>query len=347
MQIGSFDEGGTPPLHGEVGEVGIPQAVAEGVWRIPLPIPFPPGTVNVAVLHGDGQWVLVDCGLGTRSSDAALARGLAALGIAPTDLAALVLTHAHPDHIGPAGDLIAQMAPTAQVVMLADEAERMHRVWGALDFSGMAAAQEASGLTKEQSAQGVQIMHQLAASLRLPPRDRIQGVSAGEEIALAGRRWQVIWTPGHAEGHLCLASDPIVIVGDHILPQISPNIGFFAQSRRDPIQDYLDGLERVAALAYAEPLALPGHGAHFTALKARIAALQAATTRRSDHARVALAEGPATGLTITLRLFAERLHAPADVWLALGETVSHLEHLVATNHATRSIRDGVVWYAPQ
>ncbi|MBA3826941.1 MAG: MBL fold metallo-hydrolase, partial [Ktedonobacterales bacterium] len=115
MQIGSFDEGGVAPLSSAVGEVGVPLVVAEGIWRIPLPVPFAPGTVNVTVLHGDGEWVLVDCGLGTRSSDAALAAGLAALGITAGDLTALVLTHAHPDHIGPAGDIIAQMPTTAHI----------------------------------------------------------------------------------------------------------------------------------------------------------------------------------------------------------------------------------------
>lgn len=348
VQIGSFDEGGLPPLSievGEVGEVGVPQMVSTGVWRIPLPVPFPPGTVNATVLHGDGEWVLVDCGMGTPGSDAALARGLTALGIGAGDLTALVLTHAHPDHIGPAGDLIAQMPPTASILMLADEAERMLHLWGGRDFSAMAAAQERGGLSAAQSAMGVAIMERLAASLRLPPRARITGLHPDDEIALAGRRWRVIWTPGHAEGHICLASDPFIIVGDHILPTISPNLGFFSQARRDPIGDYLDGLARVAALDYATPLALPGHGAHFTALGTRIAALRVATERRSAHARAALTDGPANGLAVTERLFADRLRAPEDVWLALGETVSHLEHLVAIGQATSAARAGVTYYA--
>jgi glyoxylase-like metal-dependent hydrolase (beta-lactamase superfamily II) len=345
VQIGSFDDGGIPPLSGEVGEVGVPQVVADGVWRIPLPVPFAPGTVNVTLLHGDDAWVLVDCGLGTPDSDAALAGGLAALGITISDLAALVLTHAHPDHIGPAGDLIAQMPPTASIFMLADEATRMLRVWGERDFTAMAAAQERSGLSTAQAAMGVRIMQRLADSVRLPPSERIVGLHADEEIALAGRQWRVIWTPGHAEGHICLASDPLVIVGDHILPTISPNIGFFAQSRRDPIGDYLDGLDRIAALGFAAPLALPGHGAHFTGLVTRIAALRMGTERRSGHARAALANGPAHALTVTQRLFADRLREPADVWLALGETVSHLEHLVAIGQATCASRDGITFYS--
>jgi glyoxylase-like metal-dependent hydrolase (beta-lactamase superfamily II) len=347
VQIGSFDEGGELPLGGVVGEIGVPRMVAAGVWRIPLPVPFPPGTVNATVFYGDGQWLLVDCGSGAPDSDAALAQGLSALGITAADLDALVLTHAHPDHIGPSGDLAEQMAATAPVLMLDIEADRMVTFGQAENLSAMGMAQERSGLTAEQSAMGMRLMQRLSATTRQPARTRIRDLHDGEDITLAGRTWQVIWTPGHAEGHLCLASDPYVIVGDHILPTISPNINFFTQSRRDPIGDYLTGLERVEALDYATPVTLPGHGAEFTALAARIAALRAGTMRRSQHALAALADGPANGLTVTTRLFADRLRTPADVWLALGETVSHLEHLVDTGQATCTVTDGVALYAAQ
>ena len=68
----------------------------------------------------------------------------------------------------------------------------------------------------------------------------------------------MIATPGHADGHLCLVRDGVLIAGDHVLPTISPAVGLYPDSRPDPLADYLRSLEETAALDLR--VALPGHG---------------------------------------------------------------------------------------
>lgn len=347
MQIGSFDD--TPQKEEQAERYGVPEAIVPGIWRIPLPVAFPPRVVNAYVLGDGNSWTLVDCGLGTRESDAALASGLTAIGISVAQLDDLLLTHAHPDHIAPAGDLVKEMH-TPRVLMYASEINRYFATWNVhnvADFRAFGAMQMLGGLSREEADAGLRGLLRLASFMRLVPRETTVPLADNEVISLGGREWRVIWTPGHAEGHICLVSGDIVIVGDHVLPQISPNVGFSPQARPDPIQDYLDGLSRLEALQLISPIALPGHGRPFTRLAARIVELRQSSERRSTGVLSVLHDlgEPVNALHVTDTVFAGRLRSGDDRRLALGETMAHLEHLRLQGKITREDRDGVAYYS--
>ncbi|HEY7061173.1 MAG TPA: MBL fold metallo-hydrolase [Chloroflexota bacterium] len=74
-----------------------------------------PGVVQVPVL-GAQVWLLLDGPLtlvdtGTRGSGRAILRAIERLGRRPADLAAIVLTHYHPDHLGALPELLAALRP--------------------------------------------------------------------------------------------------------------------------------------------------------------------------------------------------------------------------------------------
>src|SRR5579883_2064209 len=74
-----------------------------------------PGVVQVPVL-GAQVWLLTDGPLtlvdtGTRGSGRAILRAITRLGYRPTDLAAIVLTHYHPDHVVALPELPASPSP--------------------------------------------------------------------------------------------------------------------------------------------------------------------------------------------------------------------------------------------
>ena len=59
---------------------------------------------NCLVAEADGTRVLVDCGLSPRETERRLAR----IGLAPADLAGILVTHEHDDHAGQAYPFAAQ-----------------------------------------------------------------------------------------------------------------------------------------------------------------------------------------------------------------------------------------------
>jgi endoribonuclease LACTB2 len=106
---------------------------------------------------------------------------------------------------------------------------------------------------------GVPLMaHALTADRLGTPIERI--VSEGEAIVLKGprpQRWELLHTPGHAPGHLCLFERTLaqVVVGDMVASS-----GTIVISREDgDMAEYIRQLERLGDLGAR--LALPAHGA--------------------------------------------------------------------------------------
>src|SRR5438105_1417894 len=67
--------------------------------RIVVPTPYAVGPANVYVIGAD-PITLIDCGPNTPAAEKALFLGLADLGLAPQQVARVVITHGHPDHFG-------------------------------------------------------------------------------------------------------------------------------------------------------------------------------------------------------------------------------------------------------
>ena len=153
--------------------------------------------------------------------------------------------------------------------------------------------------------------------------------------------WAVIATPGHADGHLALVRDGVLVAGDHLLPTISPAVGLYPDSRPDPLGDYLASLERTATIGLT--LALPGHGDPIGDPAGRSRALIEHHRNRLDATADAVDGGARTGYEVSLALFGRDL-APAARRFAVAETLSHLERLVIEGRARGDVYGQVVSY---
>src|SRR5262249_40944023 len=109
----------------------VPEELEAGVWRVPAPLPFGTHTVNLYLVRGpraEDGWLLVDAPLGTSRAEAALAGALKRIGIGVGDIAAIALTHSHPDHLGAVG--MWQRRSGAPVFLLAYAAHDLYPLWG-------------------------------------------------------------------------------------------------------------------------------------------------------------------------------------------------------------------------
>lgn len=324
------------------------QEVEPGVWRVPLPLPFGAHTVNAYLLRGshpsDG-WLLVDCPLATSLADDVLQQALARAGITPADIAAIVLTHAHPDHLGAAGEW--QRRSGAPIYLHADEVDDLVPLWQ--DFSNSAfldagRALVAHGMPADE-AQALVTRAVQVRNLLVPPRQP-SFLDHGQRLSLAGATYSVHWTPGHSDGHISLLRDDgLLLAGDAILPGLRPTVGWYPWSRSDPLADQFASLSALGQLAARR--VLPGHGQPFSSLRERADALCGSYTRELAFCARLLAEAPdgLTAYALTNTLYSARWHAVESRLIAMAETVARLEHLHAIGRAERAAdADGTLIY---
>jgi glyoxylase-like metal-dependent hydrolase (beta-lactamase superfamily II) len=184
-------------------------------------------------------------------------------------------------------------------------------------------------LLRRESAALAALVHLARDPEPLAAGDRIDG-------------WEVLHLPGHADGHLALLRDGVLIAGDSILGTITPNVGLYPDSAPDPLADYLASLARIAELA--PRVALAGHGEPVKDPASRAREIVSHHKERLEQAAAALEGGPVTAYQASLRLFSEPL-SPQLRRFALAETRAHLEYLALRGAAVRSEDGGLVTYA--
>jgi glyoxylase-like metal-dependent hydrolase (beta-lactamase superfamily II) len=167
--------------------------IGEGVWRIPL---LPGNRLNVFAIVDEGEVTIIDTGL-RWGSPRAIVNGLHYMGYSTSAVTRIAATHAHLDHTGGLAKLRA--ATTASTAAHAQEASYI-RTGTTPPFDRSTRA----GLWCDRL-------------LRFGfPRAAVDEVlTDGQMLPLAGGL-QVVHTPGHTPGHICLLhlSSKVLIVGD-------------------------------------------------------------------------------------------------------------------------------------
>jgi glyoxylase-like metal-dependent hydrolase (beta-lactamase superfamily II) len=153
---------------------------------------------NAYVIEGKGSWVLVDAGM--EKDGAAIASGLAALGLGFKDIRLIVITHAHVDHYGAAAAI--RLASGAPVAAHGLEAPFMER--------------GESSPTVAASRFG-RMLNRLTEKWRNEPCPVDLLVGDTLDLAPYGVDGRLIATPGHTAGSLSVAlGDGTVLAADLI-----------------------------------------------------------------------------------------------------------------------------------
>jgi glyoxylase-like metal-dependent hydrolase (beta-lactamase superfamily II) len=315
--------------------------VAEGVFELRLPIPFEEGTVNVFLFADGGEADLVDCGMNSEESVAMIRDALAHIGA--KRLRRLVVTHIHPDHYGAAGVFAGPGLADLYIHRL--EVPLVHPRYVELEHlvSEMRTYFLVNGLPANDAEELSNSQRALSAVVKTAePSVQLDGA---ELLQVGRRQLRVEWTPGHSPGHICLydRQDKLLLAGDTLLPNTSPNIGLHPQSTPDPLHEYLDGLRRLAA--YEPALILPAHGRPFNDAPARVNVLQAHHKRRLDQIVEIVGRGKETAWEIALELWGPRAHF-YERRLALQEALAHLQALAVDGRVIKSVTPETVRWSP-
>lgn len=301
---------------------GPPLECAPGLYQLTIPLPFRLNHVHVYLVEADDGFILVDTGVNTSDAFSSLKRKLDDIGLTVHDITQVIITHFHSDHCGQAARI--RDLGRAQIAM--GDTERT--VWEGAQ-AGLDNQPEEQflhhGLPPQQAKAHVEVLPYLKSlgtpfdiDLRLGP---------GQTLVAKRRRFEAFITPGHTPGHVCLflPEEKLMFSGDHILQKITPNIGLHPYSGPDPLGDYLQSLR--ATLALGATRLLPAHGPVVEDPETRIHELLQHHDRRLQSCLEALGSTPQTAYAVSLQVFGTSLDHFGR-WMAMGETLSHLEHLV-------------------
>jgi glyoxylase-like metal-dependent hydrolase (beta-lactamase superfamily II) len=295
-----------------------------GILRLTLPLPTGPRHVHCFLLRGDDGWTLVDTGLGLMETPwpEILAR-------VDGPVVRIFITHMHPDHVG--GAEAAAAATGAPVLQGRLDYAQCERVWGSSDWPERIADWFlVHGVPAQVAEELIESGHVYADFVRFAWNPTL--VEPGERID----GWEVLALPGHADGHLCLHRDGVLVAGDTLLAPITPAIGLYPESRPDPLADYLASLRTIAELA--PRVSYGGHGETIADPRTRAHEIAAHHDVRLDRSEAALGAEPRSGYDVSHALFGSAL-PPIQRRFAVAETLSHLERLVVLGRAQR-VEDG-------
>src|SRR5919204_3710544 len=313
--------------------------VATGVFELRLPIPFEDGLVNVFLFVDGDDADLLDCGMNAEESLEMIHRALRHVGA--QRLRKLLVTHIHPDHYGAAGALAGE--GRADLYMHRLEVPLVHPRY--VELEHLVAEVRRYLLVNGVPVEEAEVLSnsQRALSDVVKPADPAVQLDGAERIAMGRYSLLVEWTPGHSPGHICLFEEEkgLLFSGDHLLPELSPNIGLHPQSTPNPLGDYLSGLHRMARLQ--PKLVLPAHGRPFGDAGDRVDALVRHHERRLAQIDELIDGDAKSAWQVALELWGPRENL-YEKRLALQEGLAHLQLLAIDGRITKLVTpESVRW----
>lgn len=299
-----------------------------------MPLKF----VNCYLIHDATGWTVVDVGAAYAPARSAWRQAWRRLGIVPGDISRIIVTHAHPDHLGLAGWMHKQTG--APVYMLQREIEVSEQTW--IKESGPLYADwfRRHGMPKA-FWDDIDLLHQSNLSWFAPGIAGLRPLQPGNFVQFGGRNFRVLWCPGHSDGQLGLFDENtgLLFCGDHLLPRITPNVSAFPDHDPNPLGSFLDALRVVLDLPVG--LVLPGHGEPFAGAAERASQLLAHHEQRL-RAVSALTRSGTSAWELTQALFGD-MRSLSECAAAVGEVIAHLEYLVCAGALIRQCRNAITY----
>ena len=325
--------------------------ILNGVHQIKTPAPESASFyTNIYVIEGGDGHILVDSGWDSQESLWALQEGIKGANLKLRDIKQLVITHIHPDHYG----------LSTKIKQICGAQVAIHRIDAGFifprykDFNNL--IKETAELLRQNGAHEDELTELKEASLWMnkyvTPDSPEVNLEDGDTISNDSFEFEVLWTPGHSPGHICLyeRERKFILTGDHVLYDTTPHVGFNPQSGDNPLGDYISSLKKLERLKVN--FILPGHGPVFNALGLRIEKILQHHEERKRAIMRSLQNGLKTAYEIAHQIpwmvnEGGTTFQDLSVWnrrMAVHETIAHLKLLMEEDRVGNVDMDGASLY---
>lgn len=281
------------------------------------------GTVKCYLIQHNGRNVLVDTGMANAATMIALEKRLGEFGTSVGCIEKVVCTHFHPDHCGLARWFQQHGIP---VLVSHREAEVLHGYFSSTNMDvERAAFYYQHGIPPHFSETVLPIFSFLRSLHQDFEPDGV--LEDGQYVDLAGVSFQVLCTPGHTDGHMCLVQheEEFVLLGDHVLNHSAVNISLQQESSHaSPLAVYLEAVRRIKELGDFK--GYPAHGSIIAHVALRCEALDAMHLQRIERVFAGLETQPCGALELGERVFGQKRRTFSK-WLCTAQVISYLEYL--------------------
>jgi len=301
------------------------EEILPGLFRLKIPLPDNPlKYLNSYVIKSLDRSLIIDTGLNRRECLEAMQAGLSTIGI---DLKA------------------SDIFITSHIYFNRPEKEIMESWEGfgtMIEYGGQNGFPENELRTALDKHPGAKYGSEWIPAMKL--------LEDGDGIDVGDYHFKCVATPGHTIGHICLyePDKEIMIAGDHILIDITPNIQCWSDTQ-NPLKHYLASLEKVYSLKV--DLTLPGHRRLIRDHKARIKELKHHHADRLTEVLSILNRGGMNAFQVASQMTWDidseswDQFPVAQKWFATGEAISHLRYLEEEGKLARQSNGKMTLYA--
>ena len=322
--------------------------VAPGVLWVRLDLPFRLNHVNIYLIADGDGFAMLDTGIGNEATIAAWT-ALFDGALRGKPITRVIVTHAHPDHVGQAGWMVERFQCPfymSQIEYLQgvyhQNRRTAERLVNSRNFFRRHGMDEA--ITEQLLGRGQDYLKKTvplpAAYVRL---------SDGDDITIGTRIFRVLTGAGHSPDQVMLycAQDKLFLSADQVLSKISPNVSVWAhEPDENSLGSYLRSLDRLGDSLPIDVLVLPGHGVPFYGLQTRTKQLSDHHEERCQMIAAACKDTAKTSAELVPVVFSKHKLDAHQTGFAAGELIAHVNYMLAAKRLTQKLgEDGVLRFS--
>jgi glyoxylase-like metal-dependent hydrolase (beta-lactamase superfamily II) len=309
-----------------------------------IPTPFYVGEVNVYLIK-ESPLTLIDVGPKTNEATEVLRRKLRQNGVEFADIERIFLTHAHEDHCG----LAKQVRDEAKnATIYVHEWETGH-LFGRLSQEEHRNLMIRSGVPDKIFSDLQEMYGEISLLTDSLAEGDFELLHDEMEIPFNSGSLKVLHTPGHTPGSCSFVREAnrTLICGDCVLKRITPN----PMLSPDPINpnnrfaslaEYLVSLARIRS--FSPTLVYGGHGEPVTDFEEIFNRYVRAIDDRQRKVINLVSGSGITAYEVAQRLFPDSIDHDVHRFLAISESIAHLDYAESEGKIGLEIADGIEFY---